>query len=339
MQSILPYLSYTRYLLIPLAILVITVVLLIVLIVSIQWSRANEAPADIPWAGLKDRKFLPKVRANIREFAAGRGPLEEGYEKYSKNGKAFILPALHWADVALPTSNIPWLASQPENVLSGVRAQNDILLLDTLAHGPDITACYDFTVVSRDLTRQTISTLNDILDEMKVSFDEQLPSNMGDWIDIKIYEHITSVSRRISNRLFVGLPLCRDKRYISGLSRWEVSFGICSAIIRYLIPGATLRYCFAPVVAIPVHVMRWWLSKMIIPIIRQRKATQSRIIDEKADFQRPNDALQWIMDGTARKGGTQGMTEYDIAGKTILFNFFGKSYPFRYRWYYADPLI
>lgn len=326
LQQIYPYVQpvypYLRYVYITIGVLSTTIISPIVLLISIQWARTYQAPPDLPWVGLKGKKFWPKLRANIREVSAGREPLNEAYEKYGKHGKACVLPALHWPEVVLPPTCLSWIANQPDNVLSGPKVQNDILVLDVLAHGPDLAAIYDFTVISRDLTRQTIHILADVLDEMKVSFEEHLDSAMEDYGDIKIFQIVQDVSRRVSNRVFVGLPLCRDKRYIKGLQRWETSFGLTSAVIRYLMPYS-LKPVLAPVAALPLYFFRWRLTKMIVPRIQERVAAQSRANESKTEVDRPNDALQWIIDGTTRKGGTQKMTQDDIAGKTILFNFFG----------------
>jgi hypothetical protein len=41
----------------------------------------KKTPPNIPWAGLENKKYFPKLRASLRQFSAGRKPLEEGFEK------------------------------------------------------------------------------------------------------------------------------------------------------------------------------------------------------------------------------------------------------------------
>ena len=238
-------LSTLQYVYAAIGIVVAAVVSPIILLVSIQWTRTYNAPPQIPWAGLKDKKIFPKLRANLREMTAGREPIDEGYEEYGKHGKAFVLPALHWPEVALPASNLHWIASQPENVLSQRSPQDDTLTLGDFAHGPDMDAIYDFSVISRDLTRQSIHILPDILDEVKVSFEEYFDSDMDDWKDVKIFKVIFRVARRTNNRMLVGRALCRDEKYIRGLTYWEAFFGIASAAIRYLVPYS-VKHLIAP---------------------------------------------------------------------------------------------
>ena len=289
--------------------------------ISIQWSRISTVPSNIPWAGLKNKKLFPKLRACMREIFAGREPLKEGYETYGKHDKPFVVPAMHWPEIVLPPSNLAWLSAQPENVVSTLAVQDDILALRYLSHGPDLNAVFDFGVLRKDLTRNLNRVLPGVLDEMELSFDEELKSVGEEWKDLKIFKTIEDTSRRLNNRLFVGVPLCRDKRYISGLRHWEIAFAVGSAVIRYLIPNA-LKPLLAPIVAVPVHIFSWRLKRMLFPIIRRRIAARAQLSDEKTTTQAPSDVLQWLLDSKMDGRDATGMSLSDIASKTILLNFF-----------------
>ena len=65
------------------AVLVISIVTPIIFIVFVQTYRIHTAkvPTQIPWVGLKNKRWFPKLRATFREVTAKRGPVEEGYEK------------------------------------------------------------------------------------------------------------------------------------------------------------------------------------------------------------------------------------------------------------------
>lgn len=310
-----------NYLWTSICILITTVSTPIVSLIALQWIRTKQVPESLPWIGLEDKRFFPKLRAGFREVTVGRKLMNEGYERYSKQGKAFVLPASLWPDVVLPPSNLTWLAAQPDNVLSGVRVQDDVLALSYLSHGPDLSAIVDFTVVRRDLTRSLSKILPEISEETKLCFAEKLGKDTNEWREVKIFETITETSRRLSNRLFVGLPLCRDERYIKGLQTWEVLFGVSSALIRYLVPSP-LKPWLAPIIAIPTQLQAWRLKRFILPIIRRRNASGSFGDKVKTSDERPNDFLQWLMDRTKEKGPSSGMTMSDIAGKAIELNFF-----------------
>lgn len=295
----------------------------IVALISLQLIRIRSVPSGLPWVGLKNKRFLPKLRANLREVVAGREPLNEGYEKYSKHGKACVLPGLQWPDVALPPSDIAWLTAKPEHVLSASKVQEDIIAFSYMSHGPDAAARADFTVIRRDLTRNLSKVLPDIIDEVHMCFDEMIKADSKDWSEVKIFHIITETSRRLSNRLFVGLPLCRDKRYIGGLETWELVLGVGSAVVRYLIPPI-LKPHLAKIVAIPVRFQAWRLKRLLLPQIRGRLARQNQSDGSKVDAVQPHDVLQWLLDAEAERRVGRGMSIDDIAEKTIMFNFFGR---------------
>ncbi|KAF2482021.1 cytochrome P450 [Neohortaea acidophila] len=295
-----------------------------IILLSIQWSRTRLAPPNIPWAGLNNKRLFPKLRANLREITAKRDPLLEGYEKYSKHGQPFILPSLNWPDVVLPPSHIPWLISFPDNVLSTSSVFEDVLATKYLGHGPDLAAIVDFSVIRRDLTRHLNATLPDILDEVRASFDESIEpllSSDEDWADVKIVEIILNTARRLSNRAFVGESLCRNKRFMSALKSWEFAIGICSAVIRYLVPQC-LQPMLGPVIALPVRFQDWKLKRLVLPVLYERLAAQSGS-DEKDVKPPPNDVLQWLLDAKlAGRDAAARMTLSEIAHKTVFLNFF-----------------
>lgn len=302
-------------------IIVTTIASPILVLISTQWARTYSVPPQLPWAGLKNKWLFPKLRASLREITARREPINEGYENYSKHGEAFVLPSLNWPDVVLPPSNISWLVSQPEHILSASKLQEDFLALSYLTHGPDAAARSDFGVIRRDVTRNLSKVLPDIFDEIRMCFDEELGNENEEWKEVKIFEIISDTSRRLNNRLFVGLPLCRDKRYIDGVQIWEVLFSVCSAVIRYLIPDA-LKPWLAPVVAIPIRFQTWRLKKLLLPVLHERIDSRRHVADSKSEEIQPIDVLQWLMDSESDQRTSHGMTISDIAEKTIQLNFF-----------------
>ena len=96
-----PYAFYVYYLIAALLAIALSILAILVTQVSIRISRERQ---DIPWVGLKNKRIFPKLRACLRELSAGREPVNEGYEKYSKHGKPFITPALRWSATVLPPS-------------------------------------------------------------------------------------------------------------------------------------------------------------------------------------------------------------------------------------------
>ena len=223
---------------------------------------------------------------------------------------------MHWPEIVLPPSHLQWLISQPENVLSGTKAFDNLIATEYVCHGPNVAAVHDFTVLRRDLTRNLGRLLPGMLDELTTSFEEDLNVGTDEWQDAKVIDCIQAAVRKTANRAFIGLPLCRDKNYISILRKWDIAVAVAVGVIQHMIPQP-LKPLLAPVATLPLQFLTWQLNRMLLPIIKSRM--RKSLVDED----KPEDVLQWIIDSTTQEKGAQQMSVRDIAGKAVLQNFFG----------------
>ncbi|EME78104.1 uncharacterized protein MYCFIDRAFT_158033 [Pseudocercospora fijiensis CIRAD86] len=317
-----PYAFYIYYSIAALLALILAVVAIFVIQVSIRISRERQ---DIAWAGLQNKRIFPKLRACLRELSAGRGPVNEGYDKYSRYGLPFITPALRWSAIVLPPSSSAWVAQQPESVLSGNKNLKDVMGPEWLLHGPNADSVLDFSVIRRDLTRQITRLSDQVLEEIQHAFDEKLRFDGEEWNDFSATKLLSCVSFRAANRIFVGLPLCRDAGYEKDVMRWTSCFGISTIIMAFLIPKV-LQPSLMPMVSVPARLMQWWATRHLRPKIRERLATLEARGQANgkmlAEDEKPNDMLQWIIDTNCQKQDPRELEPANIAGKLILFNIF-----------------
>lgn len=69
----------------------------------------SEIPNDLPWVGQDVKGPFKRSRSYIRSIFGTKGMLEEGYNKYSRNEQAFVLPNMFTgAEILLPPSQIDW---------------------------------------------------------------------------------------------------------------------------------------------------------------------------------------------------------------------------------------
>ncbi|KAK4497556.1 hypothetical protein PRZ48_012007 [Zasmidium cellare] len=298
---------------------------LIFLFVFLQLVRISKAPKDIPWVGLKNRKFLPKLRACLSELWVGQEMLDEGYEKYGKQNLPFILPSMLWNTVILPPSNATWIAQQPDSILSGNTTMEQMMGLGYLTHGPNAESCRDFTVIRKDLTRQIMGLSNQVHEEIQAAFDDELAGVGEDgWTNVKLQKVLLDVSFRAGNRIFVGLPMCRDKAYKKAVDRWTAAFGMSTMMLRLLVPEG-LRGLFLSAAAIPTKFFERRAARFFLPRIEERLA---RLKEGGTGIKgEDNDMMQWIIDQNATKADPRELEPANIAGKMILFNIFGKCTP------------
>ena len=247
--------------------------------------------------------------------------------QYGKHNLPFVLPGLHWPEIILPPSNVTWIISQPENILSDDKVQDELLGLQYFAHGPTGAAVHDFTVIRRNLTQQMHKILPDMVDEMRAAFDDYLPSTTDNdeegWAEVEGIRVIVKTTQRTIERMFVGLPLCRDMAYLKAIRRWSVVFALSGSLFRFFWPTELL----APMLNVLVAAMKWMAVRKSLPLIRQRiralKAREAVEKNEETGVEMPSDMLQWIIELNAQKPDPMKLSAWDIAGKLVLFELFG----------------
>ncbi|KAI7353772.1 hypothetical protein KC320_g3826 [Hortaea werneckii] len=307
------------------AILLITafIVTTALTLVILQLQRNSKIPPTLPWVDLRGKRWFPKLRANFYQIVTGRQPISEGWEKYGRHGRPFVLPGLHWPEIILPPSHHAWIASQPEHILSDDVVQDELLGFPYFAHGPSTAAIHDFTFIRRDLTRQMGKLVPEMLDEVDAALTEYFGTDY-DWREVRAIEAILKVSQRAIERVFVGLPLCRDPSYLTAVRRWMMGFAICGGIYRSFLPDA-VKPVVAPLLALPLAVVKWLVLRKSLLLIRQRMNNfdhQLRNKGTETDSPIPNDMLQWLLESNTHKPPTERLTAWDIGGRLCLFELF-----------------
>ncbi|GAB1726480.1 hypothetical protein NU195Hw_g6685t1 [Hortaea werneckii] len=320
-MNLLPTLQqvYAALFLITILIVITTLALII-----LQLGRNSRIPPNLPWVDLRGKNWFPKLRANFHQIVTGRQPISEGWEEYGQHGKPFVLPGLHWPEIILPPSHHAWIASQPEHILSDDVVQDELLGLPYFAHGPSTAAVHDFTVIRRDLTQQMGKLVPEMRDEVDAGFAEYFGTDEEGWREVRAIEAIRKVSQRAIERVFVGLPLCRDASYLAAVRRWMMGFAICGVLYRSFLPGV-LQPVLAALLAIPLALIKWLALWKSLPLIRRRMLEfdhQQRRKRIEEDARAPNDMLQWLVEQNTPKPPSEKLTAWDIGGRLCLFELF-----------------
>lgn len=170
------------------------------------------------------------------------------------------------------------------------------------------------------------NVLRDVLNEISASLTEGFGVDTEGWQKVKAVTTMFETAQRAVNRVFVGLPLCRDPGYLKATHRWEIFFALSANVLRDLVPNL-LKPLIGPMMALPLAAVKWLAVRRILPTIRKRvdklkAARGSERVVQEAD--RPNDMLQWIIEAAAQKHNPAELDPWNIAGKAIVLEFFGK---------------
>ena len=159
-------------------------------------------------------------------------------------------------------------------------------------------------VLIRDLTRGLTVLTPGIFDEISTAIDEEWSVNTQEWTEINPYETLINIVARASNRVFLGLPLCRDKSLIRNAIAFASSVVPCAFLIRKI--PEPFRPFGAPLITLWNKQYRRNLANIIRPEVHKRLAqlnTNPNSATASAPMTIHNDFLQWTIEAALDNPG------------------------------------
>ncbi|TFK69250.1 cytochrome P450 [Pluteus cervinus] len=175
------------------------------------YTRSQRSPLNkVPTIGPSG--FVTSYYGFVKSLFYAREMLKEGYEKYYGGSFKIAMPT-HWMVMVTGPKLTDELRRAPEDQLS---------IVDTIAEGiqGDYTLGKEFRenhyhiLCVRTLVRQLDAMFPDMQDEIAATFSELVPAKKGEWVSVPANKTMAQVVCRTNNRLFVGLPFCRDPEYL-----------------------------------------------------------------------------------------------------------------------------
>ncbi|KAL2417885.1 Cytochrome P450 monooxygenase [Exophiala dermatitidis] len=270
----------------------------------------NADTKSLPWVGRPDkvaRWVLPNTRARLWNMINYEKALKEAYEKYAIHDKACILATLDGEVILLPPSSIPWLISQPEHVVSVNGAHKHILQTSYTFPRPEIMdPTVHFDVIKSELTRQVFNVTPEVCDELAAAVDEIWGTDTDNWTEIPLFDSLTKIIARTSNRVFVGLPFCRNEEYIHNAVGFAEDIALSATLLR-LFP-AFVRPLVAPIITHPNRKHARAFTRILTPEIlrrqqqQQQQQTNNSMTTDQADSK--NDFLQWLLTRSLKRSSS-----------------------------------
>ena len=310
-------------------------ILVVVLGYAYYSRRSEKTLPDLPWLNLREGEWCATLRARIRSTFKYRDTIHQAYEQvcaayptldsvsnssqYSKKGQSCIIAKLNGDEIILPASLITWITNQPDNVLNVDEPHRDQLQTDyTFVHPVVVEQPTHHETIKSDLTRQLGALTTDIMDELAASFDEIWGTNTTEWKEVCPFETMKVIVGRTSNRVFVGLPLCRDKALLEHGIGFATAVPVASVFLRpfpkFLRPLASL------VIARPNRRHTKGFARIIRPEIDRRQRLldgQNGEVEKKIGDPEPNDFLQWSI-RRARDSPHAWERDPDIIAERVL---------------------
>ncbi|KAF8574245.1 cytochrome P450 [Ramaria rubella] len=248
-------------------------------------TRPKHPYASIPAVG---RTGIISSYIDAIRFIKTNAPILEGYNKYKPG--AFRVPKMnHWQVIVCGEKLIDELRKAPDTILSFHDAANENLATE-YTMGRDVTSDpYHVEVTRTHLTRNLAQLYPAMREELVPAFEENIPVT-DDWTSVTVLEAAMKIVSRVSNRIFVGAPTCRDKEYIDLNIEFTINVIVAAHIIGFFpkfLKPLVARWCTKVPRAIRTGL------KHLGPIIEER---QQKIDEYGFDYpDRPNDFLSWLM--------------------------------------------
>ncbi|KAI0292784.1 cytochrome P450 [Russula brevipes] len=263
----------------------------------------------IPTVGFSDPilSYFSALQFNLDGFRM----LKEGYEK-TRPGVFKIANFRRWMVLVAGPELIEDVRKAPESVLSMTEPMTEFIQPEYTMDPLDLNDVYHVDVIRSKLTRNIAVTFKEIREELVNALDDCIPTHEDKWVKVPILETIQRVICCTTNRVFVGVPLCRNRDY----QTLNLTFAI--NVIKY---GTIISMFPKPF----KHIVSRMLSSLpsqirqeiefIRPMVEERFAKMEEFGDDWDD--KPNDMLMWLMEEA--KGVERSLE--GLARRLLVVNF------------------
>ncbi|KAF8576152.1 cytochrome P450 [Ramaria rubella] len=232
--------------------------------------------------------------------------LQEGYHKYKSSVFRFPEPS-RWHIVVCSQKHVEEFRKAPDDVLSPSEATNELLGV-VYTMGSDFMSSLHVDVVRNHVSRNLDQLFPQMWEELVPAFQEYIPIT-DDWTPVKPREVVMNIISRVSNRTFVGAPLCRNPEWIKLNVKFAVDLIIGAGVITS-VPG--FLQPFAGRWLTPVRKSIRTGVKLLGPVIKERREHM-----DQYGHSNSNDSLSWIME--AAKG--EECTIRNLTIRILVLNF------------------
>jgi hypothetical protein len=141
--------------------------------------------------------------------------LNRGYKEHKK-GSLFTIPMIHHPMTIVPDKFLDEIKNQPENILSFQKQVTARFLGKYTGLGVNDTLVQSVKV---DLTKNIPNIMKELADEVHYSIKEHI-GQCDDWTGYEMYDCMLHLVSLLSGRIFVGLPISRNKEWVCFLDRF-----------------------------------------------------------------------------------------------------------------------
>ncbi|KAF5332141.1 hypothetical protein D9611_008153 [Ephemerocybe angulata] len=225
------------------------------------------------------------------------GFLRRGWETIQPGTKFVKVPGLtRWIVMPAVPEQYKEVAGAPDRSLSFDMAGNEFLQGEFTMYFKEIGDGLQIGPIRHNLTRSLGDLLPSVHEEAVLALEDAFPLKENEWKSYVFMPSLLKVVTRISNRVLVGLPLCRDPEYIDSNVHYATAVFVESyllSILPYSLRGYAHRL-FSPIPGIVDRMTNW-----MQPLIDARREEKAKL---GQSWEQPQDVLSWLMDIAEERG-------------------------------------
>ncbi|KAJ7882345.1 cytochrome P450 [Mycena olivaceomarginata] len=273
--------------------------LALLVLASIRKASQNPKVNNCPyWNGFK---FL----ANAPDL------IQAGYNQYPE-GVFRVARRFYWLVVVSNPQLVKEVGAAPENILSFHEGVQSTLPVRHVVGRAIAENHYHQHTIRTGLTRNLHACFPRVKEEIACAFDDVLQLHGSEWKSIPVLPMIMAVVSRVSNRLFVDLPLCRNQTYLENNVQFAIEVIQSGQRIhlfpKLLHPQVPFIYSRTPLESSSIYVA----GRLVAPFIsRKNKSfgvaleTLGPVVAERLSKEnelgpnwpgKPNDLISWLLE-------------------------------------------
>lgn len=284
-------------------------------------SPVKKLSSALPIIGAKPGEWFPLLRARWRN---GQDPKTALLAAYRDHGhEPCLIPIQGGEDyVLLPLSDVQWFLDQPDSAIDINESIRHALQLDHTVgdQGLVVGRGSPLELITKKLTRETGNIIPDMLDEIGASLEDLWGDGGDSFRDVCVYTTMQRAIGRVTNRVFVGLPLCRDDGLLDAGVAYAVDVPVGASLLRLL--WAPLRPLAALFIMLPgrLHTRRFYAALRGEIRRRVREHGSGSGSEKGVAGPQPNDFLQWSVQQAAAENDPYLSRVETMAGRLLLLN-------------------
>jgi cytochrome P450 len=284
---------------------------------------APSPPTSIPWVGY-GKGWIAGFR-NFTALTKSKEWLLAGYDKYSRDGRVFVLPATLGmaAEIVVPRSQLAWMFDQPDCVLSTSEAHFDFLQGEyAFVDRVILKDPYHEHVVHKNLARNVNRIIPELEEEVPMAVEGVYGMDTEEWKSVDVLRSFMEMIPTLTNRMLVGTPLCRERKFLDAVLGFTMDC-IRTQSIMFIVPRA-LHPVVGTLLSLATKYHYWLSSKFTLPLIKQRieDITKKDAGDpEYSDWKEPSDFITWSYRTAQAEGRCDEMQPDRIAQRLMPINF------------------